>query len=88
MLIAGEEVGKGLTTWGRAAAAVAHPDVVDREGGRERESKRMRCRRRKEEGTGGGKRGRWCRRRTEEGTGWEAREVDEGWDRDVFLIKK
>ena len=33
MLIAGEEVGKGLTTWGRAAAAVVHPVIADREGG-------------------------------------------------------
>jgi len=32
-LIAGEEVGKGLTTWGRAAAAVVHPVIADREGG-------------------------------------------------------
>ena len=35
-LFVGEEIGEGLGTLRRAAAAVAHPVVADREGERER----------------------------------------------------
>ena len=36
-LFAGEEIGEGLGTLRRVAAAIAHPVVADREGERERE---------------------------------------------------